>query len=75
MNIFVIIFIFSSVIIFWAMIGYNISLNILGRIFKNRKNKKNIEYKPYVTVLIVAHNEEKVIYNKLINIINNDYPK
>ena len=57
------------------MIGYDFSLkiiNILNR--KNTASKRN-EYKYTVTVMIVAHNEEDVIYNKLLNVIDNDYPK
>ncbi len=70
-----IIFWVSLFVVFWAMIGYRGSLKILGRIYRKRKLEKNYDYKPRVTVLIVAYNEEKVILEKLNNVIANDYPK
>ena len=57
------------------MIGYPISLKIIEKILKNKKNKKNDQYKPTVTLMVVAHNEEKVILEKLKNCISLDYPK
>ena len=60
-------------IIFWAMIGYPISLLILDEIFK-RDNIVDYSENPSVTIMVVAHNEEKVILQKLNNIIHIDYP-
>ena len=59
--------------IFWAMIGYNISICIIHYFVKLSESKCDLQ--PYVTVMIVAHNEEKVILDKLNNVIENDYPK
>lgn len=69
------IFYISGFIIFWAMIGYPISLKIISKFYKNRELKKDYLYEPSVTVMIVAHNEEKVIKQKLENMIKLDYPK
>lgn len=71
---FKILFYLSGFIIVWAMIGYPISLKILGKIYKNRKLKKDYSHQPTVTVMVVAHNEEKVILNKLHNVIELNYP-
>lgn len=68
-----ILFWFSVFIIFWANVGYQVSIVILGKIL-TRKNKKNKNYLPSVTVMVVAHNEEKVILEKLKNLENIDYP-
>lgn len=65
----------STFIIVWAMGGYGAALKLLSRIFKDRKLQKDYSLKPTVTVMIVAHNEEKVIRKKLENVIDNDYPK
>ena len=70
-----IVFWLSLFLIFWAMVGYKKSLNIFAVIFKDRKLKKDHSYKPTVSVMVVAHNEEKVILDKLNNITENDYPK
>jgi cellulose synthase/poly-beta-1,6-N-acetylglucosamine synthase-like glycosyltransferase len=37
--------------------------------------KIDLKYTPYVTLLIVAHNEEKQIEDKIINSLELDYPK
>lgn len=70
-----IIFFLSGFIIFWAMVGYPISLKIIGKIYKGRKLEKNYDHQPTVTVMVVAHNEEKVIFNKLNNLMELNYPE
>lgn len=64
----------EAFLIVWAMGGYKLSLKLLKRCVKGRGLEKDYEAKPTVTVMIVAHNEEKVIANKLENVIANDYP-
>lgn len=73
MLIFKVIFYIAVFIIFWAMIGYPISLVILKKLLK-KENQKDYSYEPTVTIMVVAHNEEKVIEEKLENIISMDYP-
>lgn len=60
-------------IIFWAMIGYPVSLVFLNKLIK-KSNKRDSTYEPTVTVMVVAHNEEKVIGEKLQNLLDTDYP-
>ncbi|MCP1154193.1 glycosyltransferase family 2 protein [Peribacillus frigoritolerans] len=69
------IFIIYAFIIFWAMIGYSLSLRLINKYSKKPSIIKDNNYEPTVTVMIVAHNEEKVIYDKLNNVINLNYPK
>lgn len=69
-----IIFWISGFIIFWANIGYPLSILIIGKVI-HKKNKIDTKYEPTVTLMIVAHNEEKVIKEKLENAIKLDYPK
>lgn len=64
----------SAFVIVWAMGGYGIALKILSRFFQKGKLQKDYDHLPTVTVMIVAHNEEKVIEEKLKNVIDNDYP-
>ena len=56
------------------MIGYPVFIRILGKLYKNRVNEKDYGYEPTVTVMIVAHNEEKVMKAKLENVSEIDYP-
>jgi cellulose synthase/poly-beta-1,6-N-acetylglucosamine synthase-like glycosyltransferase len=69
------IFYLSSFIIFWAMIGYPLSLKILNLYYRKRNLKKDYSYEPTVTVMVVAHNEEKVIRAKMENLLKLDYPR
>lgn len=68
-----IIFYIVGFAIFYAMIGYTITLMILDKIMK-RKNDKDLSYKPFVSIIISAYNEEKVIERKLENITESTYP-
>ena len=73
-NLIKILFWVCGFLIFWAMFGYRLSLVVIDKLKKNRiVQKTNKKYT--VTVMIVAHNEEQVIMDKLMNVINNDYPK
>lgn len=69
----IIIWIVAVFVIFWAMIGYPISLAILDRLLK-RTNRKDDKYEPTVTIMVVAHNEESIIAEKLQNLLNVKYP-
>ena len=70
-----VLFYLSGFIIVWAMIGYPMSIKIIGKLYKNRTLEKDFSHKPTVTVMVVVHNEEKVILDKLENIIELTYPK
>lgn len=69
-----IIFCLNAFVIIWAMVGYSASLKIIDKVI-GKIAKKDYSHKPSVTVMIVAHNEEKVITDKLHNILEIDYPK
>lgn len=76
MEIFIIvIFLVNGFCIFWAMIGYPLSLKLLDFILKLKPLEKDYSNFPTVTVLVVAHNEEKVIWDKLLNLTQISYPK
>lgn len=70
-----ILFYISGFIIVWAMVGYPVSLKFIGKLFKNRRINKDYNHQPTVTVMVVAHNEEKVILEKLNNITELEYPQ
>lgn len=67
-------FCLSIFLIFWAMIGYPTSILLIDKILKPNENTKDYTHLPTVTVMVVAHNEELVIKEKLNNIIRLDYP-
>lgn len=69
-----ILFFLCGFIVVWAMIGYPLSLKIIGKLYNRRKIEKNYFSQPTVTVIVAAHNEEKVILSKLNNILELEYP-
>lgn len=70
-----IIFFISLFLIFYSFIGYPISLIILNKIGKGKKLNIDKQYEPSISIIIPAHNEERVIENKLKNLISLQYPK
>ena len=70
-----IIFWLSVVLIFHAMIGYPLSLKIINKFVKKQERPVDHSLRPKVSVIVPAHNEEKVIENKLDNLVKLDYPK
>ena len=67
-------FLVFGFMIFWAMIGFPLSMKLLKKKANRIEHKKDYDYCPSVTVMIVAHNEEDVIKEKLENIMAIDYP-
>lgn len=65
----------SAVAIGYAMVGYPITLLLLDKILKPKTHEQDYSLEPTVTVMIVAHNEEKVIWQKLENVLRLNYPK
>ena len=66
-------FISSVFLIFYAYVGYPVSLYIMGLFYK-REVKKSIYY-PAVTIIITAYNEEKRIERKIKNTLELRYPR
>ena len=65
----------SAFNIVWAMAGYPAFLTFIDKALKIPDNPKDKSLEPTVTVMVVAHNEEKVIKDKLNNLLKLDYPK
>lgn len=65
----------SVFLIFYSLIGYPISLLILNKMIKKRKENRDISYRPHVSIIVPVHNEEKIIEQKLNNLISLNYPK
>lgn len=75
MIVLIVLFFISGFMIFWGMIGYPLFIRLLGKFYISKPEVKNYELKPSVTLMIVAHNEEKVIKSKLDNALQLEYPK
>jgi len=70
-----ILFYTSLFLIFYAYMGYPLSLFFISLLKSNKKRLSNSGYNPYLTLIITAYNEEKRIEKKLENTIALDYPR
>jgi len=64
----------SLVFVFYAYIGYPVSLFLLSS-FRHRHVSRDEKYTPKITLIITVHNEEKRIIEKIQNTLALDYPK
>ncbi|MDP4207429.1 MAG: glycosyltransferase [Bacteroidota bacterium] len=70
-----------SVILIWFMIGYQFIFSVYGYInfIKSMKEKKEVDQQSYdfptCTILIPAHNEDKVISHTIEAMLKLEYPK
>jgi cellulose synthase/poly-beta-1,6-N-acetylglucosamine synthase-like glycosyltransferase len=71
----IILFWLILLLIFHTMIGYPLSLNLIWRFSKKKNNVRDLSLRPYVSIIVPAHNEEAVIEQKLNNLIQLNYPK
>lgn len=63
----------SILLIIYVYLGYPLLLSILSLFFKKKTASKEI--KPFVSLIISAYNEEKVIKKKIENSLALNYPK
>lgn len=70
-----IVFFISIFLIFYAFVGYPLSLVALNKLFKGKKIKIDETYEPYISIIIPAYNEESVIEQKLKNLVELEYSK
>lgn len=60
------------------MAAYAVTLNLAYKIKSRRLSKnpqvQNPDFKPFISVMVPAHNEESVITNTVENILSMDYP-
>ena len=68
---------FATIVVFISLYAFYMQVAFKHRVRKQRKHpvEKNYDYKPFVSILIPAHNEAKVIDKTIENISKLDYPK
>jgi len=73
---FKLIFWISIFIIFYVYFGYFLILKYLSFLYKKREILISEKQKfPFVSIIIAAYNEEKVINKRIENLLQQDYPK
>lgn len=75
MTTFEVIFFLLLFIVLYTYIGYPASMWIAAHLVRVRNNGGLTEYRPSVSILIAAYNEEQSIYNTVMNKLELDYPK
>ena len=60
-------------LILWQFGGYQLLMAIIATISKPKE--KNYGYQDFVSIIVPAYNEEKVIENRIKNLLSLDYPK
>ncbi|MCR4432271.1 MAG: glycosyltransferase family 2 protein [Tepidanaerobacteraceae bacterium] len=63
----------SFIFLIYICIGYPLMLWMVARLFKKTRTIGDIT--PFVSIIIAAHNEEKVISQRIENCLAIDYPK
>ncbi|MEZ5306516.1 MAG: glycosyltransferase family 2 protein [Pyrinomonadaceae bacterium] len=63
----------TSLLVFYTYVGYPILVFVVARLFPRTVERER--YRPKVTVLITAYNEEAGIEKKILNTLRLDYPK
>ena len=66
------IFFISLFLIFYAYVGYPISLSLIRK--RNSRSNVKDEVLPFVSIIITAYNEEKRMREKIENTLDIDYP-
>jgi len=61
-------------IVLYTYVGYPVVLYLIG-LFRGRRVLRNDNYTPRVILIISAHNEERIIRDKIENSLALDYPK
>ena len=59
----------------YTYVGYPITLNLILKFKKKRTIERDEYYRPTVSLIVPAHNEEDVIKDKIENSLKLDYPK
>ena len=73
--IFIIIFWILVSIIFYTYLGFGLILYITSKLkSKTKRELTSVNYIPKVSVIIAAYNEEKVIEDRIDNLLESDYP-
>ncbi|MFC1581038.1 glycosyltransferase [Thermodesulfobacteriota bacterium] len=67
----------SSGLLLYTYIGYSLILIILEKCIRNTRSYQDNDYgnyKPYVSIIVAAYNEEKSISKCIQNLLNLEYP-
>ncbi len=62
-----------SFLLIWQFLGYPILMGLIA--LRAKPKEKNYAYTPFVSIIVPAYNERKVIAKRLENLLSLNYPK
>ncbi len=62
-----------SALLIWQFVGYPVLMGLIA--LRAKPKQKNRSYTPFVSIIVPAHNEQKVIGRRIGNLLTLDYPK
>lgn len=68
-------FYISLILLFYVYIGYAMLITLIVLLKKRAQYRIDPDYTPMVSVIVPARNEERVIQDKIENLLSLDYPK
>ena len=66
---------FFTILVFWQFLGYPL---FMAFIYKRRKRcllDKDYSYQPFISIIVPAYNEGRMIKRRIENLLSQDYPK
>lgn len=64
----------ACILFVWPYSGYPITLFILSKLIRQKKNMSNSDYLPTISIVVPAYNEDACIGDKILNVNNQKYP-
>ncbi|GAI24439.1 unnamed protein product, partial [marine sediment metagenome] len=68
----ILLYVFSFLVI-WQFVAYPFVMGLIALL--QRPKRKDLSYQPYVSIIVAAFNEERVIEKRLENLLELDYAK
>ncbi len=66
---------FFTILVFWQFMGFPL---FMALIYKKRKTclpDKDYSYQPFISIIVPAYDEERVIKRRIENLLSQDYPR
>ena len=73
MNLTIILLYLLSFLLIWQFVGYPSLMAVVA--IRARPKEKDYSYQPFVSIIVPTYNEEKVIGNRIENLVALEYPE
>lgn len=73
MSLVVILLYLLSFLLLWQFVGYPLLMALIA--LRSKPKEKDYSFRPFVSIIVPAYNEETVIVERINNLVELDYPK